>query len=87
MSEGFDVPQVSCVVLARPTKSKALYFQQVGRGLRLAENKEDCLVLDQSGNVIEHGFIEDLEEVKLENCEEGFINEKGYSSLKNLPFR
>lgn len=65
LSEGFDVPEVSCVVLARPTQSKALYFQQLGRGLRLAENKTDCLILDQSGNVLRHGFIEDLESVEL----------------------
>ena len=65
LSEGFDVPQVSCVILARPTKSKALYFQQLGRGLRLSEHKRDCLVLDQSGNVNQHGFIEDLEKVEL----------------------
>jgi superfamily II DNA or RNA helicase len=50
---------------SRPTKSKALYFQQLGRGLRLASDKFDCLVLDQSQNVIEHGFIEDLEEITL----------------------
>lgn len=65
LSEGFDVPRVSCVLLARPTKSKALYFQQLGRGLRLAEGKRDCLVLDQAKNVVEHGFIEDLEDIEL----------------------
>lgn len=47
LSESFDVPQVSCIIQARPTKSKALYFQQLGRGLRLAPDKFDCLVLDQ----------------------------------------
>lgn len=65
LSEGFDVPQVSCVILARPTQSKALYFQQLGRGLRLASDKRDCLVLDQSKNVMKHGLIEDLERVEL----------------------
>ncbi|MDJ0647145.1 MAG: DEAD/DEAH box helicase [Xenococcaceae cyanobacterium MO_188.B19] len=65
LSEGFDVPQVSCVILARPTQSKALYMQQLGRGIRLAPDKTDCLVLDQSSNVLRHGFIEDLESVEL----------------------
>ena len=65
LSEGFDVPRVSCVLLARPTKSKALYFQQLGRGLRLASKKRDCLVLDLAKNVLEHGFIEDLEDIEL----------------------
>lgn len=84
LSEGFDVPQVSCVVLARPTKSKALYFQQVGRGLRLYDNKDDCLVLDQSGNVLEHGFVEDLQEIKLE-IESGEPRKKGKAPLKICP--
>ena len=65
LSEGFDVPEISCVIPARPTQSKALYFQQVGRGLRPAPDKTDCLILDQSGNVLRHGFIEDLESVEL----------------------
>jgi superfamily II DNA or RNA helicase len=86
LSEGFDVPQVSCVILARPTKSKALYFQQVGRGLRLAQNKDDCLVLDQSGNVLEHGFVEDLEEVTLETSKANNTkNKKGKPPLKICP--
>ena len=65
LSEGFDVPEVSCVILARPTQSKALYMQQLGRGIRLAPDKTDCLVLDQSSNVLRHGFIEDLESIEL----------------------
>lgn len=85
LSEGFDVPQVSCVILARPTKSKALYFQQVGRGLRLAEDKHDCLILDQSGNVLEHGFIEDLEEVTLLTAPGKSLAKKGKAPLKACP--
>jgi hypothetical protein len=46
LTEGFDDPGVSCVAMARPTKSEALYIQCVGRGMRLADQKEDCLVLD-----------------------------------------
>lgn len=60
LSEGFDVPNIECVILARPTKSKAIYVQQLGRGLRLSKGKEFCLVLDQAGNIKRHGFIEDL---------------------------
>jgi superfamily II DNA or RNA helicase len=48
-AEGFDVPEVDCVVMARPTKSWTLYTQCVGRGLRPAPGKVDCLVLDYSG--------------------------------------
>jgi superfamily II DNA or RNA helicase len=46
LTEGFDDPGVSCVVMARPTRSQALYVQCVGRGTRPAPDKRDCLVLD-----------------------------------------
>jgi superfamily II DNA or RNA helicase len=46
LTEGFDDPGVSCVAMARPTRSQALYVQCVGRGTRLAPEKQDCLVLD-----------------------------------------
>ena len=58
-SYGFDLPALSCVVLARPTKSLMLYLQMLGRGLRIAEGKSDCLVLDHSGCVHMHGFAAD----------------------------
>ena len=44
--EGFDSPSVSCVTLARPTKSGSLYTQMIGRGTRLYPGKENCLVID-----------------------------------------
>ncbi len=46
LTEGFDDPGVSCVAMARPTRSPGLYAQCVGRGTRLAPGKEDCLILD-----------------------------------------
>ena len=46
LTEGFDEPTVSCVAMARPTRSDSLYAQCVGRGTRLAPGKEDCLVID-----------------------------------------
>lgn len=45
-TEGFDAPRTACVAIARPTKSRALYAQMVGRGTRLHPSKTDCLVLD-----------------------------------------
>ena len=50
LTEGFDSPTVSCMVLARPTKSGTLYTQMVGRGTRLNPGKEDCIVLDVCDN-------------------------------------
>lgn len=55
--EGFDLPSVSCIALARPTKSRALYTQMVGRGTRLAEGKADLLVLDFCGNTSRHRLV------------------------------
>ena len=46
LTEGFDDPGVSCIAMARPTRSEGLYAQCVGRGTRLFEGKKDCLVLD-----------------------------------------
>ena len=87
LSEGFDVPEVGCVILARPTKSKALYFQQIGRGLRLAPDKRGCIVLDQSQNVLEHGFIEDLirEDIELFPAKSSRSNTGNKAPLKPCP--
>ena len=46
LTEGFDAPETSCVVMARPTKSSLLYTQMIGRGTRIAPGKSDLLVLD-----------------------------------------
>lgn len=62
LTEGWDQPDVSCCVLARPTKSPVLYLQMVGRVLRPAEGKTDCLILDHAGAVFEHGFPEEFDD-------------------------
>lgn len=46
LTEGWDAPATSCVAIARPTKSRALYAQMIGRGTRLHPGKTGCLVLD-----------------------------------------
>jgi ATP-dependent helicase IRC3 len=45
-TEGLDVPQASCILMARPTRSDSLYVQCMGRALRLYPGKEDALILD-----------------------------------------
>jgi superfamily II DNA or RNA helicase len=55
LGEGLDVPAVAAVALLRPTKSLALYLQQVGRGLRIADGKDALVVFDHAGNSILHG--------------------------------
>lgn len=58
LSEGFDAPHIDLVAMLRATKSPGLYYQQVGRGFRMAPGKENCLVLDYVGNAIEHGPVD-----------------------------
>ena len=58
LTTGFDAPDVDCVILLRPTASAGLYVQMVGRGTRLAEDKDYCLVLDYGENVLRHGPVD-----------------------------
>jgi len=57
LTEGFDVPEVSCVIQARPTLSQSLYAQMIGRGSRCARNKRDCVVLDVVDNWSRHSSV------------------------------
>ena len=66
LSEGWDQPKVSCVILARPTKSYGLYLQQIGRTIRPYPNKKDCLVIDHSGAVYEHGLLSEIPQWSLQ---------------------
>jgi len=50
LTEGIDIPTVAALVIARPTLSPGLYTQMLGRGMRTADGKTDCLVIDVMGN-------------------------------------
>lgn len=65
-SVGWNCPIVSCVVLARPTWSLVWYLQSVGRGVRSYPGKEDCIVLDNAGNVFRFGPHFRVREISLE---------------------
>jgi DNA repair protein RadD len=58
LGTGFNVPAVDMIALLRPTNSAGLFVQQVGRGLRNAPGKQNCLVLDFAGLVKKHGPID-----------------------------
>lgn len=60
LSLGFDVPDVGCVIQARPTMSESLHIQQCGRGARIADGKIDVIVLDHAGNCARHGLPQDF---------------------------
>ena len=54
--EGFDLPAVEVVIMARPTLSFSLYAQQFGRALRIMEGKKVAIIIDHVGNVMRHGL-------------------------------
>jgi len=57
LTEGFDQPDVDCVVCLRPTKVRALYAQIIGRGTRIAPGKKDLLILDFLYHTAKHDLI------------------------------
>jgi superfamily II DNA or RNA helicase len=77
LTEGFDSPRVSCIVVARPTKSKPLYVQMVGRGLRVDPARpypeQDCLILAVTPAAATHNLrtILDLSIRPLREAREG----------------
>ena len=58
-TEGTDIPEIQCIVLARPTKSLGFHLQMVGRGARPCSGKKDFMVLDHGGNIERLGFYEE----------------------------
>ena len=86
LTEGWDMPEVSCCILVRPTKKMGLYRQMVGRVLRPAPGKTNAIILDHSGAVFRHGFVEDHVEWQLDPDKRSVSpnhvagNKRGYSS-------
>ena len=58
LTTGFNHPATAMIVLVRPTKVWRLYTQIVGRGLRMSEGKDDCIVLDLAKGLSTHGFAD-----------------------------
>ena len=78
--EGFDLPAIEVVSMARPTKSYSLFSQQFGRALRPLEGKSHAIIIDHVGNVVEHGLPEFNEKWTL-----GYYTEKKGTSSSGLP--
>lgn len=82
LSVGFDAPHVDLICMLRPTLSPGLYYQQVGRGLRKADGKSNCLVLDLAGNIARHGPIDTLNQrIKAKRS----AKDKGEAPTKTCP--
>lgn len=50
LSEGFDEPSIDGIILARPTRSRSLFLQMIGRGLRISPGKKECKIIDVVDN-------------------------------------
>ena len=61
---GFDIPTIDCIAMLRPTMSKGLCVQMLGRGTRQAEGKLNCLVLDFAGNIARHTPLDELTDLQ-----------------------
>lgn len=77
LTTGFDFPSLDCIILARPTKSLALYYQMVGRGLRPALKKDNCDVFDICNNWGVFGNLMTYE-IKGEGAQTGLKNSNGW---------
>ena len=57
LTEGVDLPMIGCIIMARPTQSRVLYTQMVGRGNRVYPGKKDCVVLDMVDNTSKWSLV------------------------------
>ena len=66
LTTGIDL-DVRCIILARPTKSRILFVQTIGRGRRAAEGKDHLLILDHAGNHLRLGLVTDITQDRLDS--------------------
>jgi len=92
LTTGFDAPGVDLIGMLRPTKSAGLFVQMIGRGTRLAEGKDNCLLLDFAGNTHRHGPVDRIKvgapgegggEAPIKTCPECFTI--CYAGVRNCP--
>ena len=83
LSVGFDHPQLDTIITTRPTMSIGIYYQQIGRGVRIHDDKKSCAVLDFSGNFQRFGKVEELNFERIEGYGWGMF--KGDLLLSDYP--
>lgn len=77
LAVGYDNPLIDSIISARPTSSIAMMYQQLGRGVRIHPEKENCKIIDFSGNVNRFGRLEDLTFESIPFYGWGLFNGKG----------
>jgi superfamily II DNA or RNA helicase len=83
--EGVDVPTLQAVILLRPTQSRSLHFQQIGRALRPSVNKPHAVILDHAGNSLRLGLPDDDIEWSLQGREKAKAGTKQEMPVKSCP--
>lgn len=67
LSEGYDLPLLECVVLARPVHSRGIWKQMIGRVMRPSPEKRMAVIMDHGSNTRRHGFVTDPESYSLDS--------------------
>jgi superfamily II DNA or RNA helicase len=84
--EGFDLPRIACVILARPTQSMALYYQMVGRSMRPKSDGGSAVILDHAGLVWKFGRVTQRLEYSLAGApKQEKKNASGGTGLRTCP--
>jgi DNA repair protein RadD len=83
LTTGFDYPELDTIILARSTMSFALYYQMIGRGVRIHDDKDKTVVIDLSENYNRFGKVEDFTVDFIEDYGWGLF--KGESLISNYP--
>lgn len=90
LNEGADIPFVECLLFLRPTESRRIFYQQLGRGLRVFAGKSHCIVIDFIGNfknaykIVEYHTLGALEE---EETLPDFRSVRSMKEVLNLPLK
>jgi DNA repair protein RadD len=84
LTTGFDYPQLECVLMARSTMSLSLYYQIVGRAMRIHPSKENAWIVDLGGNISFFGKIETMQ-IKVDEKGRYAVWNNG-RQLTNVPF-
>jgi hypothetical protein len=82
--EGYDVPAIEVVSMARPTESFNLFCQQFGRALRVLEGKTGAIIIDHVGNVLRHGLPDSPQEWTLDRREK---SKRGKKDVNMIPVK
>lgn len=76
---------VRCIILARPTKSEMLFVQMIGRGLRTADGKSDCRIIDHSDTHLRLGFVTDIHHETLDDGKRETAEKRAREKKPTLP--